>query len=237
MQRVMDPVVFYSKIKDSLESSWASYFGIDNIRPGSTLYPAEVLKFKALLAEAKSGQSKLILARSGAQYLYERDRGFTKVAGVFPRALIFYQSRSLPGQDEAINTWADPNFPADQILLVEGLGEQETAGSEIMAAKAAQILEYRNEKVAIIAEAKKEGWLLLLDSYYPGWAAQVDGKAAPILRADGFFRAVHLPAGKHKVIFSYHPPAFYRSLRISGACLVVCLLLLAVSFRKPGKRK
>ena len=60
------------------------------------------------------------------------------------------------------------------------------------------------------------GYLLLLDTYFPGWSATVNGEPAPILRADYNFRAVSLPAGRSTVCFSYRPeslPDWLVSLR------------------------
>ena len=53
--------------------------------------------------------------------------------------------------------------------------------------------------------AQANGLLVLHDTYYPGWIAEVDGKSAPILRADILFRAVELPPGTHRVTFRFAP--------------------------------
>ena len=47
--------------------------------------------------------------------------------------------------------------------------------------------------------------LALHDTWYPGWVAEIDGKRAPILRADVLFRGVEVPAGRHRVVFRYAP--------------------------------
>jgi uncharacterized membrane protein YfhO len=47
-----------------------------------------------------------------------------------------------------------------------------------------------------------------------------------LLRADGYFRAVALPAGSHRVVFRYRPLSFYAGAAISLAALGVILVLL-----------
>jgi uncharacterized membrane protein YfhO len=47
--------------------------------------------------------------------------------------------------------------------------------------------------------------LVLHDLYYPGWVVEIDGTAAPILRAGLLFRAVAVPAGSHRVTFRFEP--------------------------------
>jgi uncharacterized membrane protein YfhO len=41
--------------------------------------------------------------------------------------------------------------------------------------------------------------LVVSDAWYPGWSATVDGKPAPLLRADYALVGVALPAGRHVV--------------------------------------
>ncbi len=59
--------------------------------------------------------------------------------------------------------------------------------------------------ISVAVEAKSAGVLILHDVYYPGWIAEVDGVRTPIYRADVVFRAVEVPAGKHRVEFQFRP--------------------------------
>ena len=74
--------------------------------------------------------------------------------------------------------------------------------------------------------------LVLVDTWFPGWIAEVDGRPRPILRANYLFRAVPVPVGRAVVRFDYRP----RSLRI-GAMLSACslLLLLGLVLRAVGR--
>ena len=68
------------------------------------------------------------------------------------------------------------------------------------------------------------GLLVLADLFYPGWTAEVDGRPAEILMADGVFRAVALPQGTHRVVFRYQP----LSVKIGAALSALALLAVAV---------
>ena len=48
-------------------------------------------------------------------------------------------------------------------------------------------------------------YLVVADPYQPWWEARIDGAPAPLLRADGIFRAVPVPAGAHRVSFVFRP--------------------------------
>ncbi len=54
-------------------------------------------------------------------------------------------------------------------------------------------------------EAPQAGWLVLNDPYHPWWQAEVDGRRATLLRANGIFRAVPVSAGRHRVRFAFRP--------------------------------
>ncbi len=69
------------------------------------------------------------------------------------------------------------------------------------------------------------GLLVLTDLHAPGWIAEEAGRRLPILRADGYFRAVALPAGTHRVVFRYRPITFYAGAAVSGLALLVLLAL------------
>ncbi|MDD5223174.1 MAG: YfhO family protein [bacterium] len=225
--------------KKMLVGGWSVYFALDDVRwAGGTFYPKEVDKFLKLLEESKWPQNELILARSGVEYIYSFDQGFTKIPGAFPRAMIFYQSRTLPGRDQIMERWSNPDFPAGQVLLIETGEENTDPGLNLPGSEPARITEYRNEKVTVEAEAKEAGWLLLLDSYYPGWKAEVDGSPAEVFRADGFFRAVRIPAGKHTIVFNYFPAILKKSAWAGGLGFMIWLGLIATTFtRGKGKEK
>ncbi|HTO86611.1 MAG TPA: YfhO family protein [Thermoanaerobaculia bacterium] len=87
----------------------------------------------------------------------------------------------------------------------------------------ASLAEDAPERVVAEVSADAGGILVLTDLAYPGWTASVDGRPAPLLTADGFFRAVAIPAGSHRVTFRYRPLSFYVG---SGVSLVALVLLL-----------
>ncbi len=107
-----------------------------------------------------------------------------------------------------------PEFETD---LGHGLGER------------AEIVIYEPERVVIETRLDSEGYLVLTDAWDPGWRVTVDGKPAPLTRADVIFRAVLLPAGQHRVEFLYAPRSFYIGLVLSGVGVVLLGIALLAS--------
>jgi hypothetical protein len=89
----------------------------------------------------------------------------------------------------------------------------------------ARLAEDSPEKVTVELTANSPGLLVLADLWYPGWTAQADGRPVPLLRADGLFRAVSLPAGSHRVVMRYRPISFYAGAALSAVGLLTLLVL------------
>ncbi len=77
-------------------------------------------------------------------------------------------------------------------------------------------------RVEVEARLTAPGLLVLADSFYPGWTAEVDGEPAPIFATNHLFRGVPLPAGEHRVVFHYAP----STVLIGGVGSIVGLLTL-----------
>ena len=77
--------------------------------------------------------------------------------------------------------------------------------------------------------------LTVRDACDPGWIARVDGQVAPIACADVLFRSVDIPAGTHRVAFTYEPPAVPLGLALSAAGLVAWLGLGLAAARRQSR--
>ena len=83
------------------------------------------------------------------------------------------------------------------------------------------------------------GLAVFSEIYYPGWEATIDGKAADILRADYILRALEIPAGDHKIEFTFKPKAYLVGNKVTSisSWLVLVLLLgsIYLAVRKEEK--
>jgi hypothetical protein len=81
------------------------------------------------------------------------------------------------------------------------------------------------ERVVVETKSSGPAYLVLADTFDPGWSATVDGSPAPIRPAYVAFRAVALTSGPHTVVFTYCPAGFALGLGISimGVALVILL--------------
>ncbi len=66
-----------------------------------------------------------------------------------------------------------------------------------------------------------------------GWTAEIGGRRLPIARDEGLFQSVHVPAGTHRIVFSYSPPGLLWA--IIGFLLGVGALVLGTIRGRRGR--
>jgi len=195
------------------------------------LVPNAFLRIERIALIDSSGESRLLshLAGQGDHTLAYRseDVAVYENHDVLPRAFVVHEARAVPKDGDALASLLDPAFdPAAQVLLsadsaVEALAP--SAGSDQV-----EWLLYDSQRVVLQTRSSADGYLVLSDSWYPGWRASVDGRETPIVRADLVFRAVFLPAGDHQVEFRYEPRSFQMGVLVSLVALAALLGLGAL---------
>jgi hypothetical protein len=80
-----------------------------------------------------------------------------------------------------------------------------------------RITRYEANRVELRSRTQGPAFLVLADTHYPGWRAEVDGVEAPILRVNGVLRGLALPAGRHVVRFTFRPRSLVAGAAVSAA--------------------
>lgn len=82
-------------------------------------------------------------------------------------------------------------------------------------------------RIELAVAAGGAPWLVLADTFLPGWSATVDGEAAAIVRVNHSQRAVRLPERACSVTFAYAAPGLGAGLTLAGiATLALALFTL-----------
>ena len=170
-------------------------------------------KYLADLKPIRAAGLKLIGKQEyfyGKVYLYENP-------GSIPRPYLVGKYLVAGDKKAAFSAMADHRFDPKKVVVLSEDPKVKTGGS----GGRAHLIVYRPNEVSVEAETESDGFMVLTDSYYPGWKATVDGKETKIYKADYMFRAVYLKAGKHSVRFIYDPlslkiGAMFTALGILG---------------------
>jgi len=206
------------------------------------LYPHELARLVHLLRDVETTPGHLRLLRIGAvatvMSLHTRGLEDLIAAGTlpsyFPEAIhVLRVPDPLPrtyavgtarqvDDAAALRTLLDPGFdPLREITLPSTT----PVASSSRFSGSSRIVEFKPDRVRLEAQLDARGYVVLVDSYDPGWRAHVDGAPTPLLRANVAFRAVEVPAGRHSIEFVYRPRAVSWGLGLSGLGITCAFLL------------
>jgi hypothetical protein len=95
------------------------------------------------------------------------------------------------------------------------------------------------ERIVLGLTTNREQYLVVSDSWYPGWRAFVDGVEVPVERANLLFRAIRVESGEHSVELRYESGWFRAGVVISLVSLAIAGFLwggLSLVWQ-PGSRR
>jgi hypothetical protein len=212
------------------------------------LYPPDVGKLTFLLRASEGTPTHARLLRMGgvshvvalhtdglqdlrqvAEFpgLFHEPTRLLAVPGPQPRTYVVGAARVVLPRDAFVTLFDDLD-PAREVLLTAGAATPAPAGF----GGTSRVLAERADRVEIEATLSAPGYVVLLDSYAPGWRARVDGRDAPVLRANVLFRAVAVPAGTHRIEYVYRPRWMLAGLGVSAATVLGGAVAGAVAGRR-----
>ena len=212
-------------------------FGIEHAGgvPGLALDIQYHLIWYQFLIQSEPDRRRVILKRSNVKYWIDEDSPTYYAKGGFPlilpdrvkvfqdalpRAFLVPRMR-VPEKGRVLFDYYDESFdPLKEVLLSESVEFQESAHFK---GQVEEVI-YSPNHVTVKTRQAGNGFLVLLDTYLPGWTVQVDGQEQVILRAYGFYRAVQLGPGEHTLEFDYFPEGFKEGLIVTAVTPVLGLV-------------
>ena len=200
--------------------------------------------WKATLYDSMSAQSTPLTNRRASL-----DPALWQRAAEFDGVLVLHNLRALPrawlvAEDEAVDGEealrrirgeSAHEFDPCRTALLEVRPEELPAlrGGAVPASSTARITNYESNRLTIETNAPTPTVLVISEIFYPGWVAEVDGQAAPILLTDYLLRGITLQAGQHNVEMHYTAPAARNGAIISALTLLL-LGVLAIYTRRTS---
>jgi len=150
-----------------------------------------------------------------------------------PRAFYVPRVEVVPDAQAILDRLAKGPDDLRQVAFVEETPPSDFTGEPSNAGLAA-VRFARNdpEHATLEVGAPARGFLVLSDQYFPGWFASVNGRSAPIQRANYAFRLVEVPAGQSTVEFWYSPRSLWLGAGVSALSLVAVGAMLWWSRRR-----
>lgn len=190
----------------------------------------QVLAVRYLLTPGQMGADVAatypLVYRDEESYVYENPKAL-------PRAFVVHQAVQAEDGAAALDYLRSLDLDLRQTVILEvepgqpalSVSPGNSAGDQV------SFLEETPQALSLKVNLDQAGYLVLLDTYYPGWLATLDGQPTPIYRANYLGRAVFVPAGEHIIQFRYRPFSFRLGL---GLFLLVLgsLAIMAVAGRR-----
>lgn len=175
--------------------------------------------FAILPSRADAFDMRFVISPVGGAAMY-------RVTNPLPRAFVAGAAVEREGHD-ALRALFDAE-------IVDGARAIVRPGSAGLLARAAagragecRIERFESTRLEATCRLDRAGLAVFVEQYDPGWRATVDGREAPILRANLVMRAVQADAGRHSIVMTFHPPGLAAGAALSaigllalGACAV-----------------
>ncbi len=233
-------LAFHLTTREKLSPNTGTIYDLAYVDGDATMPLKNTYRWHKWFVTSEVPLKKLILKRSNVKYWVteepdlsnQNQREANKVEvfeDALPRAFLVGDSITMP-EKQLLKFYYDSRFnPLKQVLLLESVPVNKT---EIFYGQVEE-LKYSPNKVNIRTSQNGEGFLVLLDTFFPGWKVTVDDVPQPIFRANSLYRAVKLGAGTHSIEFSYVPVGLKMGIYISVCALVLILFM----FFKPERAK
>jgi hypothetical protein len=142
-----------------------------------------------------------------------------RVANVARRAYVPSEIEPVGHADEALAYLRVAERPAERVAVAAA--DVPLGGIPSQMRGTVSLAAYRSTEIELEAQMETAGLVVLTDTYYPGWEAEVDGAPTPIVRANYVARAVFVGPGTHQVVFRYRPDSYRNGWWISIVSLIV----------------
>jgi hypothetical protein len=126
-------------------------------------------------------------------------------------------------------------------VILEGLPQaqaqalQPPTATDSPAPEDVDLLEDSPDQQVVRTHSAQPGFLVIADTFYPGWEATLDGAPHPIYPANVAFRAVAVPAGEHTVSLRYRLPVAWLVAPVLGLGLLLGLCWVLGRRRRSSK--
>jgi hypothetical protein len=248
-------LAYWQGLKETLIPNLGIYAGLASANNYDPLTVGRWQKLIDLVENASATQQARLLALMNVGYfigdsaqnvgpaLYtDEAMAIQSLPEALPRAYLASQVYHARDEAEVVARLLSPDFDSRLEVIIMGgevaikaKAEAEAEAKIEEKVGAVTVVEERSNQVLLRVEAPTAGFVVLTDTFYPGWQATVDGQPAQIWPANLAFRAVAVEAGAHEIIFSYRPRSFIIGLGVSTVTLALLVITLIFLIQRERK--
>ena len=150
------------------------------------------------------------------------------------RVFLVNQYRVISERKQIVTEVLQGGYDLGQLVYLEEEPPLEIS-SDSMLSDSAWIIEHQFDSVVIGVNCTANRILVLTENYYDSWHIFVDNQPAKLLRADGSFRAVAIPAGAKQVIMIFESERYATGKLITLSSLLYLLIIFGFFFWQGRK--
>jgi hypothetical protein len=243
-------IEYWKGFKETLAPNMGIYAGLPAADNDDPLVVGRWQQLVNLLKRADNSQRARLLSLMNVGYFIDAPTqnawpviynngavAIQRVPDVLPRAYFVTQAYPVKTEAEIIAKLTSPHFdPSYEVIIMdtEDFLTSEKQSHQIKGHIPVTVSEQGPNRIVLSVDAPASGFVVLTDTLYPGWQAMIDGQPTSIWPANLAFRAVAVEAGKHKIVFNYHPRSFSMGLWLSITTLAI-MVVVAGSEAFPKK--
>ena len=211
-------------------------------------HPAKLRAYNDFLSQTGNGASIPVLQMMNAKYLIspeplnhpdliatktgrlkssrgELDAHVYRVKDALPRVWFVNELKSVPENEVFKQTILQAFNPSQTALVSQGMTQPSGEPAQITK------MDRGIHHTAIHTESGGNQFLVLSEVFYPErWKATLDGNPLETVKVNGILRGVSVPAGQHKISFTYDQSTFSTGKTISFISFALALGLVVFGY-------
>ncbi len=228
--RVFDP-------QEGLNGSRTSYFH----RSLGGYHAAKPQKMEDLVEFHLYKNNLQVLNMLNVKYIVQQDEEGQKFPGLNEdangNAWFVQKLETVTSANAEIKALDTLNTKTTAVINTEQFPEARAKRFAVDSLATVKVLDHRPDYIAYETNNDNDGYLVFSEMHYPkGWVVQVDGREAFHQKVNYALRGMEVPAGKHKIEFSFTPQVVETGSKIAlaGSALFGLLVLASIgwAFRK-----
>jgi hypothetical protein len=203
---------------------------VPSLSNNDPLLPAHYSQYIDLIEELGADAGPLLQAANVTQVYGTVPDGWQgENPAVAPYADTVAQAWLVPeaiwlDSDDAIQAaLRDPNWDPMQTVILSGSYENALATS---GGGAVTVIESSPNQHRYHVTANSAEYLVITETWYPGWSATVNGTKADLYRANLAFQAVAVPAGESEIALCYDLKHWRLGAAVTALSLLIALALI-----------
>ncbi|MGB9606910.1 MAG: hypothetical protein ACPL7E_00080 [bacterium] len=236
---------------DTLLPNCNILLNLREVQGGDSLYPLRALLFIQAINGSKERSNALyvrnpfspLISLTGVRYVFSKEPiekpqisvlyggeiFLLENKGAFPRFYLVGDTMKVKNKEQAL---ANIHHCTIGRAIIEN-GEELNNG---MPRYSIKVLEDRSGSLMVKVKTDRKSYLVITETFYPGWKGFIDGKEEKIFPANLLFQALLIPKGEHIVRVAYRPISYKLGLYISllFSSFIIAFLL---SFKRRGKEE